>query len=116
MGRFRESASLGADVVVLGAVGMRVLHRGEQVVDLFEEESFVLQGAEAAFAGAVLPWGADPGAGVSQLGVGGDEVFEPQRPERSAVVGHDRDRGGHLPGLVPSADLDPWPAEQVRRT
>lgn len=41
---------VGADGVVLGPVGLGVFDEVQGVVDLFEEQPFVLQGAEAAFA------------------------------------------------------------------
>ncbi|MEU6341897.1 hypothetical protein ABZ883_13245 [Streptomyces sp. NPDC046977] len=39
----------------------------------------------------LLPRRADPGADVPQLGPGGDERLEPERGERTAVVGDDGD-------------------------
>ena len=64
------------DLVVLAAVGLGVLDQGKDVVDLLEEQSFVLQRAEPAFAGPVLLRGASSGADVALLGMAGDEVFE----------------------------------------
>ena len=64
------------DLVVLAAVGVGVLDQRQDVVDLLEEQSFVLQRAEPAFTGPVLSRSADSGADVAQLGMAGDEVLE----------------------------------------
>ena len=64
------------DLVVLAAVGVGVLDQRQDVVDLLEEQSFVLQRAEPAFTGPVLSRSADCGADVAQLGMAGDEVLE----------------------------------------
>jgi len=66
---------------------------GQYVVDLLQEEMFVRQGPEAAFACAVAPGGAH----VSQLEVCGDELPELERADRAAVVGHDGQGGVTLP-------------------
>ena len=78
-----------ADGVVVGPVVLGVHDEVEDVVDLFEEELLVFQRSEATFAGAVLPGSPDPGADVTQLGVGGDERLETQGPEGSAAAGDD---------------------------
>jgi hypothetical protein len=62
----------------------------EGVGDLVEERSFVLQGAEVAFAWTVLARVARAGADVAQLEVGADQRLEAERAERAAVVGCDR--------------------------
>ena len=50
MGRFQAIASLGADGVVLDPIALGVGGQVDRVGDLFEEQPFVLQGPEAAFA------------------------------------------------------------------
>jgi hypothetical protein len=67
-----------ADGVVVDPVALGVQGQVEDVVDLFEEQPLVLQRAEPAPAGAVLSGCADAGAGVAQLGVGGEERLEPE--------------------------------------
>jgi potassium transporter len=86
-----------ADGVVVDPVGLGVGSEGDRVVDVLAVEPLVLQGAEAAFAGAVLARGADSGADVVQLGSGSDERLEGEGPERPAVVGDARD-GPELAG------------------
>jgi hypothetical protein len=63
-----------ANGVVVDPVGFGVLDQRERVVDLAEEQPFVLQGIEAAFTGSVLPGRADPGEDVAQFGVAGYET------------------------------------------
>ena len=65
----------------------------EGVVVLFAVEPLVVQGPEGPFSDAVMARHLDPGADVTQLGVGVDEMLEPERAERSTVVGDQGDRG-----------------------
>ena len=41
---------MGADVVVIGAVGLDLVSEGKTVVDLLAEEPLVFHGPESAFA------------------------------------------------------------------
>lgn len=65
----------------------------EGVVVLFAVEPLVVQGPEGPFSDAVMARSLDPGADVTQLGVGVDEMLEPERAEQSTVVGDQGDRG-----------------------
>lgn len=71
----------------------RLSNQVEGVIVLFAVEPLVVQGLEGPFSDAVVSRGLDPGADVTQLGVGVDEMLEPERAERSTVVGDQGDRG-----------------------
>lgn len=71
----------------------RLSNQVEGVVVLFAVEPLVVQGLEGPFSDAVMVRSLDPGAAVTQLGVGVDEMLEPERAERSTVVGDQGDRG-----------------------
>lgn len=78
---------MGADGVELGPVGIGLADQVEGIVDLFAVEPLILQALEGSFADAVLNRRPDASADMTQLGVGGDEVLEAERPEGAAVVG-----------------------------
>ncbi len=78
---------MGADGVELGPVGIGLADQVEGIVDLFAVEPLILQALEGSFADAVLTRRPDASADMTQLGVGGDEVLEAERPEGAAVVG-----------------------------
>ena len=59
-----------ADGVVVDAVALGVHGQVQDVVDLFEEQPLVLQRAEPALPGPVLPGRPDAGADVAQFGDG----------------------------------------------
>ncbi len=56
--------------------------------------------------------GADVGADVAQLGVGGDGCLEAEGPERPTVVRHDRDHRLDVALGVDGREVDQRPAGQ----
>ena len=74
------------DRVVLDPVLLGVLGEHDGVVDLFDVEPLVLQGAEPAFARPVLAGRPHPSADVVQQGVVEDELLEPERAQPPTLV------------------------------
>ena len=81
-----------ADRVELDAVLVADADEVEGVIDLLAVETLVFQRLEAALSNAGLPGGLGPGSDVTRFGPSGDERAEAEGPERTPVVGHERDR------------------------
>src|SRR5829696_4622942 len=96
------------DPELLGVAG-QVKH----VEDVLAVEPLVLQRLERSLPHAVLAWRLDPGANMPQLGMGGDERGESERPKRATVVGH-QDHLGDLASLCVGDSFKQRRAEKTR--